>query len=230
MMNRHGTNHALTSSKISLAFWFFWRWVRSSSLYETVFATVFEERIMEPSDEMLVLACRRGDAAAWEQLIARYERLIYTIAYRCVPDEEEAVDVFQHVFAQLVEHLDEIEEPARIRTWLTKTARYEAWRLQRRARVLGTIVSTDDEHRIVPDKEPLPDEVLLRLEEEHELRLALAALDERCCRLLIAMFFDPDPPPYAQIAAEFGMTEGSIGPTRGRCLQKLRALLENRKF
>src|SRR5215213_4884912 len=89
----------------------------------------FEEINMEPSDEMLVLACQQGDEAAWEQLIARYERLIYTIARRCAPDEEEAVDVFQHVFAQLVEHIQEIEEPARIRTWLTKTARYEAWRL-----------------------------------------------------------------------------------------------------
>src|SRR5215212_2943232 len=190
----------------------------------------FEEINMEPSDEMLVLACQQGDEAAWEQLIARYERLIYAIARRCAPGEEEAVDVFQHVFAQLVEHIHEIEEPARIRTWLTKTARYEAWRLQRRARALGTIVSTDDEHTTVLDKAPLPDEVLLRLEEEHELRLALAALDERCCRLLTALFFDPDPPAYAQMAAKLGITEGSIGPTRGRCLQKLRALLEKRKF
>jgi RNA polymerase sigma factor (sigma-70 family) len=170
-----------------------------------------------------------GDMA-WEQLVARYERLIYTIARRCVPDEEDAVDVFQHVFAQLVEHLHEIEEPARIRTWLTKTARYEAWRRQRRAPVLGAMLSTDDEQVIVPDKEPLPDEMLLRLEEQHELRLALAALDERCCRLLIALFFDPDPPAYAQIAATFGITKGSIGPTRGRCLQKLRVLLEKQGF
>jgi RNA polymerase sigma factor (sigma-70 family) len=185
---------------------------------------------MEPTDEMLVLACRQGDASAWEQLVARYERLIFTIARNCVPDDEEAVDVFQHVFAQLVEHIHEIEEPARIRTWLTTTTRYHAWRLQRRARVLGAMVSTDDEYVTISDKEPLPEELLLRLEEEHELHTAIAALDERCCRLLMAMFFDPNPPPYSKIAAQLGLTEGSIGPNRGRCLQKLRALLEKRNF
>jgi RNA polymerase sigma factor (sigma-70 family) len=183
---------------------------------------------MEPSDEMLVLACRQGDVAAWEQLVARYERLIYTIAHRCVPDEQEAVDVFQHTFAKLVEHLHQIQEPARIRIWLTKTARHEAWRLQRRERALGATVSADDAHLSLADNQPLPDELLLRLEEQHELRLALAALDERCCRLLMLMFFHPDPPSYAQVAAEFDITEGSIGPTRGRCLQKLRALLEKK--
>jgi RNA polymerase sigma factor (sigma-70 family) len=180
---------------------------------------------MEQSDEMLVLACRRGDAAAWEQLVARYERLIYTIGLRSGLDEEEAVDVLQYVFAQLVEHLHEIEEPARIRAWFRSTARYEAWRIRRRDRVLGTTISADDNQMTLPDEAPLPDEVLLRLEEQHHLRTALAALDERCRRMLMAMFFDPDSPSYTQIAAELGIAEGSIGPTRGRCLQKLRALL-----
>jgi RNA polymerase sigma factor (sigma-70 family) len=181
---------------------------------------------MEQSDEMLVLACRQGDAVAWEQLVARYERLIYTIALRSGLDDEEAVDVLQHVFAQLVEHLQEIEEPARIRAWFRTTTRYEAWRIRRRERILGTTISTDDNEITLPDKAPLPDEVLLRLEEQHNLRTALAALDERCRRMLMAMFFDPDSPSYTQIATELGIPEGSIGPTRGRCLQKLRALLE----
>lgn len=181
---------------------------------------------MERSDEMLMLACRQGDAVAWEQLVARYERLIYTIARRSGLDEEEAVDVLQYVFAQLVEHLHAIEEPARIRAWFRSTARHEAWRIRRRDRVLGTIISADDNQMTLLDEAPLPDEVLLRLEEQHNLRTALAALDERCRRMLMVMFFDPDSPSYTQIAAELGIPEGSIGPTRGRCLQKLRALLD----
>jgi DNA-directed RNA polymerase specialized sigma24 family protein len=83
---------------------------------------------MEPSDEALVQACRSGDATAWAMLVDRYQRLVYSIARRAGLDQEESADVFQLVFATLVEHLGQIEQPALIGAWLVTTTRHEAWR------------------------------------------------------------------------------------------------------
>lgn len=187
---------------------------------------------MEPSDEMLVQACRRGDASAWEALIARYQRLVYSIPRRARLDEAQSADVFQHVFAELVNHLDRIEQPGRIGAWLVTTARRETWRVSQRARVAlpWPAGDEDDETRELPDGAPLPAEVVMQLEEQHLVRTALAALDERCRRLLTLLFYRPDPPPYAEVAASLGTTEGSIGPTRARCLQKLRRQLADLEF
>src|SRR3954464_11413622 len=83
---------------------------------------------MDPSDEALVLACRSGDATAWEALVDRHERLVYLIARHAGLDREQSADVLQRVFAKLFEHLGQIEQPALIGAWLATTARHEAWR------------------------------------------------------------------------------------------------------
>src|SRR6185369_17971886 len=83
---------------------------------------------MNLSDEALVLACRRGDETAWEALIERFQRLIYSIPRRAGLDEDAAADVFQNIFANLVERLDRIEQPDRIHAWLVTTAKRETWR------------------------------------------------------------------------------------------------------
>ena len=181
---------------------------------------------MEPSDESLVLACRRGDAAAWEALVERYQRLIYTIARHAGLDDELCADAFQHVFTMLVEHLHLIEHPATIGTWLATTARHEAWRISRRERLARLAGEYDELAASSADAALPPDDLLLRLEAQQHIRTAMAALDERCRRLLTALFYRPDPPGYAEIAEALGVSEGSIGPTRARCLQKLRRLLE----
>jgi RNA polymerase sigma factor (sigma-70 family) len=181
-----------------------------------------------PSDETLVLACRRGDAAAWEALVARYQRLVYTVPRRAGLSDDLAADVFQHVFATLVEQLDRIEQPGRLAAWLVTTARRETWRVGRRESAAGRLTRGEDvteEAREIPDTQPLPDELLLRLEEQHLVRQAVEALDERCRTLLLLLFYQPEPPPYAEIATALGTSEGSIGPTRARCLQKLRRML-----
>jgi RNA polymerase sigma factor (sigma-70 family) len=188
---------------------------------------------MEPSNEELIQACRRGDAAAWEMLIARYQRLVYSIPRQAGLDEERSAEVFQWVFEKLVEHLGRIEQPERLGAWLATTARREMWRLSHidgAARPLADGEKSYDEPDQLPDAALLPDEIVLRLEEQHSVRLAVAALDERCRRLLTLLFYRSDPPPYAEIAAMLGASEGSIGPTRARCLQKLRRLLVNFGF
>lgn len=183
---------------------------------------------MEPSDESLILACRSGDATAWEQLVDRYQRLVYSIARHAGLDHEQSADVFQRVFVRMVESLGQIEQPALIGAWLATTARHESWRFSRRER-MARFASLDSPEAVEPfvDKALLPEAVVLRLEEQHQVRTAVAALDERCRKLLVLLFYQSDSPAYAEIAATLGMSEGSIGPTRARCLQKLRRLLDD---
>jgi RNA polymerase sigma factor (sigma-70 family) len=186
---------------------------------------------MEPSDEALILACRRGDASAWETLSTRYRGLIYNVGRRAGLDKEQAADVCQNVFAILVRKLDRIEQPAHIGAWLVTTTRHEAWKLRQRERASGMTVSYD-EHEIDARTEDtlLPDEQLLRLEEQHKVDIAVAALDERCRKLLTLLFYRPDPAPYAQVAVTLRIPAGSIGPLRGRCLRKLRGILNGMGF
>ena len=184
---------------------------------------------MAQSDEALLLACRRGEEAAWEALVQRYQRLIFAIPRRAGLDEDLAAEVFQDVFATLVENIDTIEQPSRLQAWLVTTAKRKTWRLISRARGTESLAGDDEEGggplNSLPDQSLLPDEILLQLEEQHLVRNALAEIDERCRNLLTMLFYAPEPRPYSEIAARLGTTEGSIGPTRARCLQKLLKLL-----
>lgn len=184
---------------------------------------------MQPSNEELIRACLRDDGAAWEILVRRYERLVYSIPLRAGLDQERSAEVFQQVFTRLVEHLDRIEQPDRIGAWLVTTARRETWSLSHREPLTYPLNFGDNEEEshYLAISDPLPDKVLLHLEEQNMIHLALAELNERCRRLLSLLFFHPDPPAYAEIAEELDMSEGSIGPTRNRCLKKLRRLLDN---
>jgi RNA polymerase sigma factor (sigma-70 family) len=183
---------------------------------------------MALTDKQLFEACRRGDEAAWEQLVNRYQKLIYTIPRRAGLDGDQAADVFQEVFTTLLKKLDHIEDPTRLHAWLVTTARRTTWRAIYKQQPFANEADEGDEVLTsIPDNAALPDDVLLKLEEQHRVRVALSGLDERCQTLLRLLFYESEPPPYAEIAAALGTSEGSIGPTRARCLQKLLRLLSS---
>ena len=187
------------------------------------------------SDESLVVACRQGDADAWNILVDRYQRLIYTIPRRAGLDEDQAADVFQRTFTRLLENLDRIRQPHSIHAWLVTTARRETLRLireQNATRSLSFLEEPEGIHigEALRDDNLLPDETLEKLEEQHLIHTALTSMDERCRRLLILLYYRSDQPSYAEIAEILGMPEGSLGPTRARCLEKLRRLLERSGF
>lgn len=184
------------------------------------------ERLEQQPDERLIELCKAGDDAAWSSLVMRYQRLIYTVARRGGLDEDAAADVFQHVFMTLVKHLNRIEQPSQIHAWLVTTARRETLRFirERQTKRTQSIDDDSDENRGAfdpPDSSPLADDVLLRLELQHRVRTQVAALDEKCREILTLLFYQDQPPPYSEIASRLGISEGSVGPNRARCLQKL---------
>ena len=185
---------------------------------------------MEDSDLQLVLACRRGDQLAWERLIRRYQRLIYAIPLRAGLDEDHAAEIFQDVFTTLFQKLNDIEQPEKLQAWLVTTTRRKTLHAISKAQVRQqSHVNADEEPDVatsIRDEAPLPDEQLLILEEQHRIRTALSSLDERCRTLLEMLFYLSEPPSYADIAASLGIPEGSIGPTRARCLAKLLRMLK----
>ncbi|NWG19880.1 MAG: sigma-70 family RNA polymerase sigma factor [Chloroflexi bacterium] len=179
-------------------------------------------------DAALVKACQRGDAMGWETLVRRYQRLIYTIPRRIGLGDDDAAEVFQRVCVALLENLSKIEQPDRIGAWLATTARRESWRQVRRTRPSESLDQDDEQSPAmqIPDTALLPDELLERIERQHAVRRALEQLDDRCRTLLTLLFYRSDPPLYSDIASQLEIPEGSIGPTRARCLQKLRRVLE----
>lgn len=186
------------------------------------------------TDAQLLALCRRGDEGAWESLVLRYQRLIYAIPRRAGLDEDAASEVFQEVFTTLLESIETIEQPSRLQAWLVTTAKRKTWRTISRARSTRPFATDDSDEQSemydIADKRMLPDDSLVQLEEQHTVRAALFELDERCRKLLQMLFYSAEPPPYAEIAAALGTSEGSIGPTRARCLKKLLETLRKQGF
>ena len=180
------------------------------------------------SDAQLIAACRRGEESSWESLVNRYKRLIYAIPRKAGLDDDQAADVFQEVFATLFQKLEDIDDPERLHAWLVTTARRKTWRVISRERNIRQSFAdddSDDELTAIPDEAPLPDDVIVKLEQQHKVRMAVEALDERCQKLIKMLFYQSEPPSYAEIATALGTSEGSIGPTRARCLEKTLKLL-----
>jgi RNA polymerase sigma factor (sigma-70 family) len=183
-----------------------------------------EQNLDTPEIAPLVRGAAAGDRRAWERLVDQYARLIWSITVDFKLVESDAADVVQTTWLRLLEHIDRIEYPERVGSWLAATARNECLRtLAARKRV---VVGTDDaELTSVAVQAPAVDERLLADERAQVVREALTRLPQRWQRLLEMLMADP-PVPYTEISTELGLPVGSIGPTRGRCLARLRVLLQ----
>jgi RNA polymerase sigma factor (sigma-70 family) len=173
----------------------------------------------------LVRGAAAGDRQAWERLVDQFARLIWSITAEFKLTGSDADDVAQTTWLRLLEHIDRIQYPDRVGSWLAATARNECLRsLAARKRVV-----------LAPDHEvlsgvvasgPEVDERILADERDQVVRDALSRLPKRWQRLLELLMADP-PASYAEISDQLDLPIGSIGPTRGRCLAQLRILLQS---
>ncbi len=169
----------------------------------------------EPTDAELLARCRQRDSEAWDLLVARYERLVYSVARRNGLSDEDAADVTQGTFVTLIDSLSRIRDEERLASWLMTVTRRQAWRVRNLSRRDVQLEQAPEE-----TEDPFAD-----WDSVVALHDALAELGGTCRKLLEALYFDPESPSYAEIAERFGRSIGGIGPLRGRCLEKLKAIL-----
>jgi len=171
------------------------------------------------TDHELIQACRAGHALAWERLLDKYERLIFSVSLNYGLTTDDAADVTQITFTILLQNLDTLPDGIRLAPWLATVARRHTWRLLVRNR----------REAVSPEEDLAGNETVggiidysERWELAEWLNYGLSMLDERCRQLLLALYFDEEQPSYDQVANHLKMPVGSIGPTRARCLEHMR--------
>ena len=174
------------------------------------------------TDHDLIRACRAGNARAWERLLDKYERLVFSISLNYGLTTDDAADVTQITFTILLQNLNTLPDEIHLSSWLATVARRHTWRLLARNR----------REAVNPGEDLAGNEALVGIVDNRErgelaewLYQGLSLLDERCRQLLLALYFDAEQPSYAQIADRLKMPIGSIGPTRARCLEQMRQSL-----
>lgn len=175
------------------------------------------------SNADLLARAAAGEGAAWVAVVERYENLLWSVGRAHRLGTADAGDVVQTTWLRLLENLGRIRDPERLAGWLVTTARRECLGLLRRSgrEVVGGI---DDAAADLADElAPALDAHLLAEERDVALWSCFQHLSQRC-QLLLRVLMAADPPAYAEVSAALGMPIGSIGPTRMRCLERLRQL------
>jgi RNA polymerase sigma factor (sigma-70 family) len=163
-----------------------------------------------------------GDQVAWNQLVERFSGLVWSTTRAHRLGAAEAADVAQSTWLRLVENLDRIEDPERLGAWLATTARRECLRVIRSAK---RELPSDEEWLFEIDSGEVVDTSLLTRETNEALWRAFSEIEQRC-QALLRLVCAPEPPSYDEVAAALGIPVGAIGPTRARCLKKLRTQLD----
>jgi RNA polymerase sigma factor (sigma-70 family) len=175
-------------------------------------------------DRDLILGCRSGDVGAWQRLLDRYERLVFSVPRRYGLSREDAADITQLTFTILLQSLDTLRENSTLGAWLTTVARRHTWRvLDRKRREETGWYGSSSENTLMLASTDTDD--VKRWELTEWLDHGLSLVSKSCRDLLSALYLDPKQPSYAEVAARLGMAVGSVGPTRIRCLKRLRQVL-----
>jgi RNA polymerase sigma factor (sigma-70 family) len=173
----------------------------------------------------LVRRAADGDRRAWEGLFAQFSRLLWAMTRDFKLAESDAADVVQATWLRLLEHIDRIEYPERIGSWLATTARHECLRHLAAGKRVMLVEDDHDAFSGARSHQPDVDERLLAEERAQAVRAALSTLPSRSQQLIELLMADP-PVSYTEISDQLGLPIGSIGPTRGRCLERLRLVLQ----
>jgi RNA polymerase sigma factor (sigma-70 family) len=182
--------------------------------------TASRPMVSEPADlERMVAAAAQSSSWAWTALMDRFGARVRSVARRHGLSAHDVDDVAQATWMSLFEHIGDVREPRAIGGWLATTARHESLRVLR-SKVREE--PTEDE-RMPPEAiEPVNEQRLVAAEQRSAVQASLARLTERQCALMRSLLAEPAPG-YEQVSQSLGMPRGSIGPTRNRCLARLRS-------
>ena len=180
------------------------------------------EADLAAADSDLVERCLDGDETAWRALVSRHGGLVWSVARRTGLSADDAADVTQTVWRIAIQDLPRLRSAGRVRSWLARTAQFQALRVRRgygvaRAHLPHVAAPTEHDDR--------PDDVVQRVEDRARVAAAFEELGDRCRELLRMLYYDTPTPSYAHVSRTLGMPVGSIGPTRARCLGRLEQLL-----
>jgi RNA polymerase sigma factor (sigma-70 family) len=179
-------------------------------------------------DRDLIRRCRQGSTGAWQRLFNKYEGLVYSIPLRYGLSRDDAADIAQITFTILIQSLDTLRDERRLGSWLATVARRHTWRLVERNRreenASDRLEGTDiAESAVVLGKSDA--DSIEHWELAEWLEVGLSKIDERCRELLLTLYFQPEPSSYIEVGARLNKPIGSIGPTRARCLERLKQVL-----
>jgi RNA polymerase sigma factor (sigma-70 family) len=185
------------------------------------------------NDRELIADCINGVPDAWEFLLVRYQRLIYSIPIKMGLSPNDAADVFQAVCLKLLENMSKLRHKDRISSWLTVTTRRESWRIaaQKKREHVTSFYDRDEAASVLselPSTTAPLDRELEVIELQQILRDAVEQLPDRCRQMIKMLFYQEGDMSYVEIARRLGIPRTSMGPTRARCLAKLRKLLEDK--
>lgn len=168
---------------------------------------------------------RKGDARSWDALVDQFQNLVYSIARRNGLDANDASDVFQVTFLALYRNLDRVDNPDTLAKWLAVTAAREALKLKRMsARYVHEQEDGPALEETLADEEDSAERQAVDATEAEYWRAAVKRLGGKCEQLLAALYFDESS--YDDITASLGIPMGAIGPTRARCLEKLKKMYQ----
>ncbi len=174
-------------------------------------------------DARLVARCIDGDARAWEALVRRHERLVYSIGRSYRLADEDMADVFQDVFTALLKGLPRLRDGRTLVRWLSSTSeRIARTTALKRRREAAREDHEDDTFANLEDQGEAVGADLEKVERQHQVRMAMGAVSERCKRLLEALYYEEPTPSYTELSQRLGVPVGSLGPTRARCMERLK--------
>jgi RNA polymerase sigma factor (sigma-70 family) len=178
-------------------------------------------------DTLLVQACLRGDQQAWETLIDKYKRLIYSVPFKYGATPEDAADIFQAVCIEVFNSLGQLKQIESLRYWLITVTVRQSYRWKKKQ---ARHVELDALEPEVAEGLVTVPAVVQTLQQEQIVREVVEKLPPRCGELVRMLFFEQPPLPYNEVARRLGLATGSIGFVRGRCLDRLRKMLVEAGF
>ena len=177
----------------------------------------------------LVEECLRGNEEAWHALVDRYKGLIYSIPLRYGAPPQDAADIFQAVCLDLFNELPRLREAEALQGWLVRVTANKCYHWKRRQD--GRAAELDEEiAEATADASAEGPELLATLEQEQMVRESIGELPGRCRQMIRLLFFEHPPVAYAEVAQQLRLARGSIGFIRGRCLKRLKQILEDKGF